>query len=91
MLAIASNRLDSVRVRFLPADIFDWEPDRHYDAVFFGFWLSHVPLERFDSFWTLIAKCLKPGGRVFFVDDAYRTPDEITGGRVVHHHPPASE
>lgn len=80
MLAIASSRVDSDRVRFLRANIFDWEPDRRYDAVFFGFWLSHVPLERFASFWTLVADCLEPGGRVFFVDDAYRTPDELIEG-----------
>jgi 2-polyprenyl-3-methyl-5-hydroxy-6-metoxy-1,4-benzoquinol methylase len=80
MLAIASSRVDSDRVRFVRANIFDWQPDREYDVVFFGFWLSHVPLERFDSFWTLVANCLKPGGRVFFVDDAYRTPDELVEG-----------
>jgi hypothetical protein len=28
-----------------------WRPDRRYDVVFFGFWLSHVPLERFAAFW----------------------------------------
>src|SRR5581483_2906789 len=33
-----------------------------------GFWLSHVPPERFDSFWDLVRACLAPGGRVFFVD-----------------------
>jgi 2-polyprenyl-3-methyl-5-hydroxy-6-metoxy-1,4-benzoquinol methylase len=80
MLAIASSRVDSDRVRFVRANIFGWEPDRRYDVVFFGFWLSHVPLERFDSFWTLVGNCLKPGGRVFFVDDAYRTPDELVEG-----------
>lgn len=80
MLGITSARVDSDRVRFVRADIFDWEPDRRYDVVFFGFWLSHVPLERFDSFWALVAQCLKPGGRVFFVDDAYRTPDELVEG-----------
>lgn len=80
MLAIAASRVDSDRVRFVRADIFEWEPDRRYDVVFFGFWLSHVPLERFDSFWTLVAQCLEPGGRVFFVDDAYRTPDELVEG-----------
>jgi len=42
--------------------------------------LSHVPLDRFDSFWALIASCLEPTGRVFFVDDAYRTPDELIEG-----------
>jgi SAM-dependent methyltransferase len=80
MLAIASARVDSERVRFIESDIFRWEPDRRYDVVFFGFWLSHVPLERFASFWSLVANCLKPGGRVFFVDDGYRTPDELVEG-----------
>jgi 2-polyprenyl-3-methyl-5-hydroxy-6-metoxy-1,4-benzoquinol methylase len=80
MLAIASERVGSDRVHFVRADIFDWETDRRYDVVFFGFWLSHVPLERFESFWTMVASCLKPGGRVFFVDDAYRTSDELVEG-----------
>jgi hypothetical protein len=50
------------------------------DVVFFGFWLSHVPLERFESFWSLVADALAPSGRVFFADDAYRTPDELIEG-----------
>lgn len=80
MLAIASARHGSARVRFVEADIFGWEPDRRYDVVFFGFWLSHVPLELFERFWSLVADCLRPGGRVLFVDDAYRTPDELVEG-----------
>jgi demethylmenaquinone methyltransferase/2-methoxy-6-polyprenyl-1,4-benzoquinol methylase len=80
MLGIASARVVSKRVRFVEANIFDWRPDRRYDVVFFGFWLSHVPLERFASFWSLVADCLEPGGRVFFVDDAHRTPDELIEG-----------
>lgn len=80
MLAIASARVDSDRVRFVCADIFRWKPDDRFDVVFFGFWLSHVPHERFGSFWALVADCLKPGGRVFFVDDNYRTPDELVEG-----------
>ena len=80
MLAIASTRVTGDRVRFIRADIFDWTPDRRYDVVFFGFWLSHVPLERFSSFWEMVADCLKPGGRVLFVDDAYRTADELVEG-----------
>ena len=74
------DRVLDVRARFVLADIFEWRPDRRYDVVFFGFWLSHVPLERFDSFWTMVANCLEPGGRVFFVDDAYRTADELLEG-----------
>ena len=80
MLAIAAARAGDDRVHFVQADLFTWVPDRRYDVVFIGFWLSHVPLERFDSFWTLVADCLKEDGRVFFADDAYRTPDELIEG-----------
>jgi demethylmenaquinone methyltransferase/2-methoxy-6-polyprenyl-1,4-benzoquinol methylase len=80
MLAIAAASVGSDRVRFVRANIFDWRPDRRYDAVFFGFFLSHVPLERFASFWAMIADCLAPAGRVFFVDDGYRTADELIEG-----------
>jgi demethylmenaquinone methyltransferase/2-methoxy-6-polyprenyl-1,4-benzoquinol methylase len=54
--------------RYIEADLFAWRPDARYDAVFFGFWLSHVPEERFDSFWETVAYELVPEGRVFFVD-----------------------
>ena len=80
MLAVAAARVGRDRVRFVRADLFDWVPDRRYDVVFFGFWLSHVPPERFDSFWSLVADSLAEGGRVFFADDAYRTPDELVSG-----------
>jgi SAM-dependent methyltransferase len=81
MLAIAAARCQGGGwVRFIQADLFDWKPDRHYDVVFFGFWLSHVPAERFDSFWSVVADSLRPDGRVFFADDAYRTFGELIGG-----------
>jgi len=80
MLARAKARLGGDRVRFVLADLFEWTPDRRYDVVFFGFWISHVPLDRFDAFWSFVADCLRPAGRVFFIDDAYRTPDELIEG-----------
>lgn len=80
MLARARARVGDDRVRFVEHDLFSWTPDRRYDVVFFGFWLSHVPLDRFESFWSLVADCLEPAGRVFFVDDAYRTPEELIEG-----------
>jgi 2-polyprenyl-3-methyl-5-hydroxy-6-metoxy-1,4-benzoquinol methylase len=80
MLAIAAARIGSERVRFVQADLFAWQPARRYDVVFMGFWLSHVPAGRFESFWSLVAECLRPAGRVFFADDAYRTPDELVEG-----------
>ncbi len=81
MLDLAARRIEhDRRVRFVTADLFRWRPDDTYDVVFFGFWLSHVPLERFESFWSLVADCLRPNGRVFFADDAYITPDELIEG-----------
>ena len=62
--------LGAERVRYMVADLWAWAPERRYDEVFFGFWLSHVPEERFDEFWALVDAALVPGGRVFFVDSA---------------------
>jgi SAM-dependent methyltransferase len=81
MLAVAASRVpDGAPVRFVAADLFTWEPDRRYDVVFMGFWLSHVPAGRFESFWALVASALAPQGRVFFADDRYRTPEELIEG-----------
>ncbi len=75
MLAI--NRERTARIcaergvyyRQIQADIFDWHPEQPFDVVFFGFWLSHVPAEKFDAFWRqVVAPALTPLGRVFFVD-----------------------
>jgi ubiquinone/menaquinone biosynthesis C-methylase UbiE len=71
MLALTEQRVGSQRVRYVRADVFEWRPDESYDVVFFGFWMSHVPPERFASFWDLVAAALAPEGRVFFVDSLY--------------------
>jgi len=70
-LAINRAKLGDAPVRYEVADLFQWQPDRQYDVVFFSFWLSHVPPERFDVFWQMVRACLKPGGRVFFLDSRY--------------------
>jgi len=59
------NTADAELVR---ADVFEWEPAERFDLVFFSFWLSHVPEERFDEFWSLVRAALAAGGRVFLVD-----------------------
>ncbi len=71
VIALNAGRVDSPLVEYLQADIFEWQPERRFDLVFFAFWLSHVPAERFEPFWRTVASALKPGGRVFFVDSAY--------------------
>jgi demethylmenaquinone methyltransferase/2-methoxy-6-polyprenyl-1,4-benzoquinol methylase len=67
-LALNARRLRSSRVRYIEADLFQWRPGECFDTVFFGFWLSHVPPDRFAEFWRLVRSCLAPGGRVFFID-----------------------
>lgn len=59
------------KVEYVQADLFAWQPARHYDVVFFSFWLSHVPPERFSAFWEMVRAALTPGGRVFFIDSLY--------------------
>ena len=71
VLAINATRFEHPHVERIQVDIFTWQPPAQYDVVFFSFWLSHVPLERFAGFWDLVARCLKPGGRVFFIDSLY--------------------
>jgi SAM-dependent methyltransferase len=68
-LAINRRKTGSPRVRYLEADLFHWRPAERYDTVFFAFWLSHVPPDRFDAFWALVADSLIAGGRVFFIED----------------------
>ena len=70
VLALNRARLPSAKVAYVQADLFNWRPERGFDTVFFSFWLSHVPPERFSGFWATVEKCLNPGGRVFFIDSS---------------------
>ena len=60
--------LNTPEAEHVVADLFAWRPGERFDLVFFSFWLSHVPEERFDGFWTTVRAALKPDGRVFLVD-----------------------
>lgn len=71
VLVINQNRVGSKQVQYIQADIYEWSPPGQYDVVFFGFWLSHVPPERFEEFWELVNSALEQEGRVFFVDSRY--------------------
>jgi demethylmenaquinone methyltransferase/2-methoxy-6-polyprenyl-1,4-benzoquinol methylase len=44
------------------------DPDRPVDAVFTGFWLSHVPRARLAEFLAIVRRWLKPGGTFAFID-----------------------
>jgi demethylmenaquinone methyltransferase/2-methoxy-6-polyprenyl-1,4-benzoquinol methylase len=68
MIEINRAKLSSSRVRYVQADLFQWQPAESYNAVVFGFWVSHVPIERLEEFFRTVAQAVHPGGRVFFVD-----------------------
>ncbi len=72
MLDANRAKLDAPAIRYQCADLFAWEPDRAYDLVFFGFWLSHVPPERLDAFLDNVARATQIGGQVFIVDEPAR-------------------
>jgi demethylmenaquinone methyltransferase/2-methoxy-6-polyprenyl-1,4-benzoquinol methylase len=69
MLEASRSRVGRTDVRYVRADVFSWFPSRRYDVVFFSAWLSHVPPQRFDAFWELVATCLSKDGRVFAIDE----------------------
>lgn len=80
VLRLNSERNGSSNIRYTSADIFSWVPDKKYDFVFFSFWLSHVPEEKFDQFWGLVNDSLKPNGRWYFIDSR---PDDFS--RAIDH------
>ena len=62
------------------------EPDRRVDALFTGFWLSHVPRERLDAFLGLAHRWLRPGGTFAFIDSLRDAHSSATD-----HPPPADD
>jgi 2-polyprenyl-3-methyl-5-hydroxy-6-metoxy-1,4-benzoquinol methylase len=67
-IAINRRRVQSNVVEYIAADLFTWQPTTRFDAVFFSFWLSHVPPNEFERFWAKVGASLKPKGQVFFID-----------------------
>jgi demethylmenaquinone methyltransferase/2-methoxy-6-polyprenyl-1,4-benzoquinol methylase len=68
MLDLARRRVPE-GVRFEQADLFNWTPTSSWDVVFFSAWLSHVPTDRFEAFWSRVAAALRSGGRVIALDE----------------------
>jgi len=88
VIAINRDRVGAANVDYVQADLFDFEPHARYDLVFMGFWLSHVPHGRFDAFWAMVRRALKPDAFAYVVDSAHdptshaidhRTPDRHAG------------
>jgi demethylmenaquinone methyltransferase/2-methoxy-6-polyprenyl-1,4-benzoquinol methylase len=83
MIAKASERVAGLGVEFLEVDLFDWRAPRRFDTVFFGFWLSHVPPERFAGFWRMVGDALRPGGSACFIDSG---PGDMANEQVLTAH-----
>ena len=60
------------RVEFLRADCFS-PPDfgRRHDALFAGFWWSHVSAARIDAFLETASPTVAPGALIVFLDNRY--------------------
>lgn len=71
VLTLNRERVAAANVEYIQADLFSWRPPARYDAVFFSFWLSHVPEDRFAAFWDGVAAALKPDGAAFLIDSAF--------------------
>ncbi len=67
-----SKRYPENRVRFMLGDCYA-PPDtgRSHDALFAGFWWSHVPLGRMDAFLAAATQSVEPGALVAFLDNRY--------------------
>jgi SAM-dependent methyltransferase len=72
-LEIARSKIyEKQNVDFQQGDAYDlpaWP--RKFSACYAGFWWSHIPLERIDSFLTGLHARLAPGARVAFMDNLY--------------------
>jgi demethylmenaquinone methyltransferase/2-methoxy-6-polyprenyl-1,4-benzoquinol methylase len=72
VLTLARARLQHGAVRFLKGDAFDLTSIAGlFDAAFAGFWWSHVPVDRLQSFLAQLHGRLQPGARVLFLDNRY--------------------
>lgn len=78
VVRLNAERVRSARVEYVQADLFEWRPDKRYDFVFFGFWLSHVPEDRFVEFWRMVRSALRPDGQAFFVDNLFTQAQTAT-------------
>ena len=71
VLAINRGRVAAANVAYAVEDLFAWQPADRYDFVFMSFWLSHVPDDRFDEFWSKVRGALADGGSAYVIDSGW--------------------
>jgi demethylmenaquinone methyltransferase/2-methoxy-6-polyprenyl-1,4-benzoquinol methylase len=84
MIALNRGRYGADHVEYIEADLWSWDPpnDERFDAIVMGFFVSHIPPDRFVAFWDRLRGWLAPGGRVFLCDDL-AGPDRPRSGDAV--------
>ena len=63
---------NAAKVKFVRGSVYEI-PDfgRTHDALFAGFWWSHVPLAKMDRFLESAARSVAPGALIAFLDNRY--------------------
>ena len=92
VIALNKERLPSKRIDYVQAYLLTWQPKRTFDTVFFSFWLSHVPPERFERFWDLVRSALRRASLFRGLArprDLGRKGASLAGPAGPHGHPPA--
>jgi 2-polyprenyl-3-methyl-5-hydroxy-6-metoxy-1,4-benzoquinol methylase len=86
VLALNRERMTRrhARVSYELADLFHWQASRRFHTVFFGFWLSHVPDDRFAAFWELVGDALVEQGRALLVD-SLAEPTSTASDHILEH------
>ena len=82
MIELNRGRFGAANVTYVHADLFAWEPSERFDSALTGFFISHIPPDRFARFWERLATWLQPGGRLFLIEDA-AAPGRPYSGDVV--------
>ena len=72
MLAIARSKKQVGKVGFVRGSAYEI-PDfgRSHDALFAGFWWSHVGLQELDAFLDQVTRSIAPGALIAFLDNRY--------------------
>ncbi|HUN67743.1 MAG TPA: class I SAM-dependent methyltransferase [Burkholderiales bacterium] len=73
VLEIAKTKgIPEEKVNFSVASAYDIPDfDRTHDALFAGFWWSHVPLQQLDAFLDAAVRAVAPGALIAFLDNRY--------------------
>ncbi len=70
--SIAKTRAGCAGVDWVVGDAFQMPlAGQKFDAVFAGFWFSHIPLEKLSAYVRYLNGFLTPGARVIFLDNLY--------------------